>query len=147
MDDDTLQGVDGPMYPSLIYDGTTPDAPLAGFMYLSFKSAAGSEPQGFVGPNDHWHYHTRVCLVYKDGAVEAPLGADRDDITVKDCLRVGGKMMASTTYMVHVWTVPGYESAKGVFSEVNPKITCPDGSYYMVKDVAWRINACKSAPA
>ena len=56
-------------------------------------------------------------------------------------------MTAVTTYMVHVWSVPGYESPKGVFSEVNPRITCPDGSYYVVKDVAWRINACKSAPA
>jgi len=63
MDDDTLQGLDGPMYPALIYDGTTPDSPLAGFMFTSFKSASGAEPQGFVGPNDHWHYHTRVCLV------------------------------------------------------------------------------------
>ena len=147
MDDDVLQGLDGPMYPALIYDGTTLDAPLAGFMFTSFKSASGAEPQGFVGPNDHWHYHTRVCLVYKNGAIEAPFGADRDNVSVRDCLEVGGHMTAATTYMVHVWSVPGYESPKGVFSEVNPKITCPDGSYYMVKDVAWRINACKSAPA
>jgi len=147
MDDDTLQGLDGPMYPALIYDGTTPDSPLAGFMFTSFKSASGAEPQGFVGPNDHWHYHTRVCLVYKNGAIEAPFGADHDDVSLRDCLKVGGHMTAATTYMVHVWSVPGYESPKGVFSEVNPKITCPDGSYYMVKDVAWRINACKSAPA
>jgi hypothetical protein len=147
MDDDVIQGTDGPMYPALIYDGTTSDSPLAGFMFTSFKGPDGAEPGGFVGPNDHWHFHTRVCLVNRNGAVEAPFGADRTDVTLLDCLRVHGHMTAVTTYMVHVWTVPGYESSKGVFSEVNPKITCPDGSYYMVKDVAWRINACKSAPA
>jgi hypothetical protein len=30
-----------------------------------------------------------------------------------------------------VWTVPGYESDLGIFSEVNPAITCPDGTYFM----------------
>jgi hypothetical protein len=147
MDDDVIQGIDGPMYPALIYDGTTPDAPLAGFMFTSFKGPDGAEPGGFVGPNDHWHYHTRVCLVNRNGAIEAPFGADHADVSLRDCLRVGGHMTAVTTYMVHVWSVPGYESPKGVFSEVNPKITCPDGTYYIVKKVGWRINACKSAAA
>jgi hypothetical protein len=32
--------------------------------------------------------------------------------------------------MVHVWTVPGYESDRGIFTEINPAITCPDGTYY-----------------
>src|SRR5262245_7050670 len=146
MDDDVIMGVDGPMYPSLIYDGTAPDSPLAGFMFLSFKNANAGEPEGFIGPNDHWHYHTFVCLVNKNGSIEAPLGADKD-ISLRDCQKVGGRLTVSTTYMVHVWSVPGYESSKGVFSEVNPKITCPDGTYYMVKEVGWRINACKSAAA
>ena len=147
MADDVLQGIDGPLYPALIYDGVTPDAPLAGFMYTSMNGGTGREPQGFVGPNDHWHYHTRVCLVYRNGVIEAPFGADRDNVSIADCLKVGGQMTAVTTYMVHVWTVPGYESPKGVFSEINPKITCADGSYFVVKDVAWRVNACKSARA
>jgi hypothetical protein len=147
MDDDLIQGIDGPMYPALIYDGITPDAPLAGFMFTSLNGGAGKEPEGFVGPNDHWHYHTRVCIVYRNGVIESPLGADRENISLADCQKVGGRLMVITTYMVHVWSVPGYESPKGVFSEINPKITCPDGSYYTVKDVAWRVSACKSAPA
>ena len=32
--------------------------------------------------------------------------------------------------MVHVWTIPGYESIRGVFSDVNPVIACTDGNYF-----------------
>jgi hypothetical protein len=48
---------------------------------------------------------------------------------------------------VHVWTVPGYESPRGTFSEVNPKITCPDGSYHTIgsEDGVVRLNNCRSA--
>lgn len=144
MADDVLQGVDGPMFPSLIYDGTDPDSPIAGFMYLSLK--AGQPPEGFVGPNDHWHYHTNTCVVYRNGVIEAPLGADRN-VTLDQCRAVGGRLIPVTTYMIHVWTVPGYESPRGVFSEVNPKLTCPDGTYYTVpaSKIGFRLNACRRA--
>ena len=45
------------------------------------------------------------------------------------CNDVGGAFIAFTGYMVHVWNVPGYESPDGMFTELNPKITCPDGTY------------------
>lgn len=31
-----------------------------------------------------------------------------------------------------MWTVPGYESSLGTFSDLNPKITCPDGTYHRI---------------
>ena len=37
--------------------------------------------------------------------------------------------------MVHVWTVPGYESELGVFSDLNPALTCPDGTYHRIPTV------------
>jgi hypothetical protein len=145
--EDLIQGVDGPMTPMLVFDGTAPDAPLAGFMLLSFQGSAQNPPDGFHGPNDHWHFHTNTCIVTRNGVIEAPLGADRD-VNVRDCRAVGGQLIAVTTNMVHVWTVPGYESPNGVFSEVNPKITCSDGTYYTVKErVDFAINRCKSAQA
>ena len=61
--------------PMLIFDGLDPDAPLAGFMYIAYGT--GAEPEGFAGPNDHWHYHERVCIVYQpDGTIDTPFGAD-----------------------------------------------------------------------
>ena len=119
-------------WPVLIYDGWEPDSPVAGFMYMA-DGPDGEAPRGFIGPNDHWHYHTDVCIVYEDGVVEAPLGADRS-ATKAQCDQFGGFLIDRTGHMVHVWTVPGYESDKGVFSEVNPALACPDGTYYERED-------------
>ena len=148
MADDTIQGVDGPMYPMLVFDGTDPDSPLAGFMFLSMKSRASGVVDGFIGPNDHWHYHTNVCIVHRNGVIESPFGADAD-VTIQQCREVRGQFMPVTTNMVHVWTVPGYESPNGVFSEINPKITCPDGTYYRVPTgkTGFRLSSCKSEAA
>jgi hypothetical protein len=114
---------------AIIYDGTEPDSPVAGFMYYSMS---GEAPEGFVGPNDHWHYHDNVCLVSNpDGSLDAPLGADRE-VTDEQCARLGGNLLHVTQWMAHVWTVPGYESEMGTFSEINPALTCPDGTYHQI---------------
>ena len=48
---------------TIIYDGTKSDSPIAGFMYMSVAMGPNAkEPDGFAGPNDHWHYHTGICL-------------------------------------------------------------------------------------
>jgi hypothetical protein len=117
--------------PMLIFDGTGRDAPLAGFMYLDYRSKG--VPQGFAGPNDVWHFHERVCIVMNSkGEIETPLGADDDTITEETCAKVGGNLIKATGYMVHVWNVPGYESPDGMFHELNRKITCPDGTYHKI---------------
>jgi hypothetical protein len=114
--------------PMLIFDGVEPDAPLAGFMFLAYGTQG--EPEGFVGPNDHWHYHEKVCIVTRPGGVfDTPFGADLEGVTEEMCNDVGGSFITFTGYMVHVWNVPGYESPDGMFTELNPKITCPDGTY------------------
>jgi hypothetical protein len=134
---------------SLIYDGYTDDAELAGFMYYSFKPVEDGPPEGFAGPNDHWHYHDNVCIGFEDGTITAPLGADLP-VTAAQCEAVGGRFIDQTTWMVHVWTVPGYESERGVFSDLNPSITCPNGEYYIVDQSEWvkySKSICKDAPA
>jgi hypothetical protein len=132
---------------SIIYDGVEPTSRVAGFMYYS---ASATEPEGFAGPNDVWHYHTDICIkLNPDGSTDAPLGADRST-TKEQCDAVGGIMLARTQWMTHVWTVPGYEVAEedgGVFAEVNPALTCPDGTYYMMPIEEWPahpLNVCRS---
>jgi hypothetical protein len=119
------------LHPStIIYDGTKPDSPIAGFMYIAnAMGAARAEPEGFAGPNDHWHYHTGICLVRGDkGATEA-LGFD-GSITMESCRAKQGQWVAVTQYLLHVWTVPGYTNALGVFAHMNPALTCGDGTYF-----------------
>ena len=57
----------------------------------------------------------------------------------------GGFFVAQSGYMVHVWTVPGYESPDGVFSGLNRKVTCPDGSYHKSTDGGTATSTCKNA--
>lgn len=130
---------------SLIYAGTDPSSPIAGFMYYSMSKI---EPTGFPGTNDTWHYHSNVCIKRTAAGTEAPFGADRGDVTVDMCKGVGGVMLNTTQWMVHVWSVPGWENdSGGVFAEVNPKLGCSDGTYYRLSDeelVAMPINSCQS---
>jgi len=115
---------------TIVYHGTTPDSPIAGFMYMSIAmGTTGKEPVGFAGPNDHWHYHTGVCIKPgANGAIEA-LGFD-GSITAVTCKEKGGNWVAATQYLLHVWTVPAYTNPLGVFAHANPALTCSDGTFY-----------------
>lgn len=132
---------------SIIYDGTEPDSPVAGFMYYATTPA---EPEGFAGQNDVWHYHTSTCLTMTDGEINAPFGADLE-VTDAQCGQVGGFMLDQTQYMVHVWSVPGYNDVPGgVFAEVNPALDCQDGTYWRLPQSAWPdhlLNVCESGAA
>ena len=45
-----------PAKPSeLLFDGTAPDSKIVGLSYLTLHP--GGAPDGFAGPNDHWHQH------------------------------------------------------------------------------------------
>jgi hypothetical protein len=132
--------------PMLVFDGLDPAAKLAGFMYLAYGT--NSEPEGFAGPNDHWHFHEHVCIdTGPDGKITTPFGADLEGVTEQMCTDVGGNWIDNTGYMVHVWNVPGYESPDGVFTELNRRITCPDGTYQRVDlaDLGDRDTTCRSA--
>lgn len=119
---------------AIIYAGTDPDSPVAGFMFYAMTP---TEPIGFAGPNDHWHYHTNLCLKYgPDGALDAPFGAD-SDVPADLCARAGGNLLEQTQWMVHVWSVAGWESQQGLFGEVNPALACADGTYYELPLEEW----------
>jgi hypothetical protein len=113
----------------LIYDGIEDDSPLAGFMYMAYQE---DSPEGFVGDLDAWHFHTATCIVVTPDGIDTPFGADLSGVTQEMCEGEGGSLIDFTGWMVHVWTVPEYESPEGLFSDLNPKITCPDGTYYTI---------------
>jgi hypothetical protein len=109
---------------TLIYDGTSPTSRIVGLMYLG---GAAQAPEGFAGPNDHWHRHSGVCVKFTAGEIEVPFPADAD-ITKAMCDGKGGMFMNRTTWMVHAWVVPSWESPAGVFSHDNPNLHCADGT-------------------
>jgi hypothetical protein len=122
----TGQGSFDPTKPlSLIYDGISPTSQVTGLMYYGMGE---SPPEGFAGPNDHWHRHSSVCIKNGPGGLEVPFPADAD-VTRAQCAAVQGSFLELTGYMVHAWVVPSWESPLGVFSHDNPDVRCADGSY------------------
>ena len=69
---------------------------------------------------------------------------------------MGDYLLPLTDYMVHVWSpdwanpdgmLPGWENPLGTFGELNPTITCKDGTYHRVPDdklAEHRDNVCLS---
>jgi len=110
---------------SLLYDGTSPTSQIVGLMYFGMGDTA---PEGFAGPNDHWHRHSNVCIKYANGILDVPFPPD-SDVTEAQCAAVGGRYMNITGWMVHAWVVPSWESPAGVFSHENPNLRCADGSF------------------
>jgi hypothetical protein len=110
---------------TLIYAGTSPTSEITGLMYYGMGEAA---PEGFAGPNDHWHRHSNVCIKGGGGGIDIPFPADAE-VTAAQCEGVGGTLMKITGWMVHAWVVPTWESPLGVFSHDNPNVRCGDGTY------------------
>ncbi len=130
--------------PMLIFDGSNPDSRLAGFMYIAF--GVEGVPEGFAGKNDAWHSHSNVCIVVgPDGSTDTPLGADRSDVSKELCDTYGGFLIDNTGYMLHVWTVPGYESSLGVFHEASSALPCPDGTFYSrpIEELGDSLTTCR----
>ncbi len=124
-----------------IYDGTHPDSRIAGLFYMT----PVKDPEGFAGPNDTWHVHRDICIKATPTGIDSPLGADHG-ATKKECDAVGGSLIKKTQYLLHVWTVPGYESPEGVYAHLSSAVTCDDGTYNTIKDVTKvgsRTSICK----
>src|SRR5439155_18023187 len=122
-----------------IYDGTKPDSPVAGLFYNAYVK----DPGGFIGPNDVWHIHRNICIKMAEGAIQAPLGADRD-VTAAQCSAIRGIFIKQTGFLLHVWVVPGYEDSQGLFAHLNPAVTCNDGTYRTIntQDIGYRTSVC-----
>ena len=70
-----------PSAPSeLLFEGTRPDSRIVGLSYLVYHP--GGAPEGFAGPNDHWHQHTfngGLCIAA--GGIAAAGQEDVDSCT------------------------------------------------------------------
>jgi hypothetical protein len=102
----------------LIFDRDGPDGRVLGLMY--YIDTAGRAPDGFAGPNDHWHNHRAACMA--NGLMLAI-----DDVTVGSCTRLGGSLEPlpdkfASRWMLHAWVVRGYTNPWGVFADGNPAL-------------------------
>ena len=113
-----------------------------------YYAMSKDEPQGFAGPNDHWHYH-RTRASSTTPTVRSTHRSARTPKRPPTCAcKPAGRSCQQTQWMVHVWSVPGWESQQGLFGEVNPALTCPDGTYYQLPLEQWKdhpLNSCLSS--
>jgi hypothetical protein len=102
-----------PAVPSmLLFDERRDPARLVGYSY-ALQSA--TLPEGFAGPNDHWHQHRGLCVDNGWVVREQASGPDACD---------GTYIAGGDFWMLHAWVVPGWENRKGEFAPFNPKL-CP----------------------
>jgi hypothetical protein len=102
----------------LLYDGIRPTSRIVGLSFLVFH--LGGAPDGFAGPNDHWHQHTfngGLCIGH-NGLV---IGAE--STSAAECAARGGtKAALNNIWMLHDWVVPGFECSWGVFAPECPEL-------------------------
>ena len=85
---------------------------------LSYYARSETEPEGFAGPNDHWHRHVGLCI-----DADNPFVIGDEDTTEEECRHRGGvKADGADGWMVHAWVVPGWDSPQGVFSAENAQL-------------------------
>ena len=70
---------------SLIYDGTSPTSQIVGLMYVG---SGETMPEGFAGPNDHWHRHSGVCIKGGPNGIEVLFPVDAE-VTEAQCSAAG----------------------------------------------------------
>jgi hypothetical protein len=102
----------------LLYDGTQPTSRIVGLSYLVVN--LNGPPEGFAGPNDHWHQHTfngGLCIA-RGGLV-----VGSESTSAAQCAALGGKKAAlDNIWMLHDWVVPGFECSWGVFAPECPEL-------------------------
>ncbi len=103
-----------PAQPEILLYGR--DGQLVGFNYLVRN--IGGPPEGFAGDDDQWHEHPSLCLSLTTGLV---IGGE--NLSQEACRAIGGFLINfQNVWLLHVWTIPGYESPEGVFSHNNSKV-------------------------
>ena len=116
-----LVGKFDPATPSeLLYDGVADNSKIIGLSYLVFH--LNGPPEGFAGPNDHFHQHNAnggLCLDAGQGVIGG------ESMTEKDCVAKGGKKagaIMANIWMAHAWVAPGWECSWGVFAGECPEL-------------------------
>jgi len=87
------------------------DGKLVGFNYI--VHSGDEPPDGFEGTWDSWHEHQYLCW---DGLVVG------ESTTPDGCPPGTATIDFRGRWLLHVWTIPGWDSPEGIFSHENPRV-------------------------
>ena len=120
--DPSIDSRDSPFAPDrpsgLLYESAAEDAPLVGVQYNAWTSD-GSTPVGFTGQANMWHLHDGTC-VSDEGTWALPLD---ETVTGSDCSRVDATFDDTSSWMLRVWLVRGWENPSGTFAHDHPALS------------------------
>jgi hypothetical protein len=103
-----------PSRPSmLLYGPRLGESHLVGFSYW-VRTSELAGPDGFAGPDDHWHRHFGLCFDQAGLLQREYLNSPRRC----DGLYLNGSDM----WMLHAWIVPGAANTWGMFAPLNPQL-------------------------
>jgi len=97
---------------ALLYGAEGPDAPLVGINYI--VRSGDTPPEGFAGDWDVWHQHENLCLQGGIVVGEVPHG--------QRCPAGQQTYDFDGFWLLHVWTIPGWDSPEGIFSHENSRV-------------------------
>lgn len=96
----------------LLYGAEGPDAPLVGINYI--VKSGDTPPEGFAGDWDVWHEHQNLCLQGGIVVGEVPHG--------QQCPSGQQTFDFDGFWLLHVWSIPGWDSPEGIFSHENSRV-------------------------
>ena len=95
----------------LLYESSVDEARLVGIQYNAW-TADGSTPVGFTGQSPMWHLHDGTCVAVDD-TWALPLD---ETVTGVDCSEVDATLVDTSSWMLRVWLVRGWENPAGTFA-------------------------------
>jgi hypothetical protein len=109
---DQAAGFDPSVVDILLFNGTDENATLVGINYIVYSE--GTPPEGFPGDYDVWHLHPALCL--SGGIVVG-------EVEQGQTCPAGQTTFAFTDFwLLHVWSIPGWEAPEGIFAHANSRV-------------------------
>jgi hypothetical protein len=114
LDWNIFDGEFDPMRPEVLLYGA--QGQLVGVNYIVYSGA--TPPEGYAGDLDHWHEHPTLC---RDLRTTLIVGGE--NLSAAECAALGGEVINfEGWYLLHVWSIPGWESPEGIFSHENSRV-------------------------
>ncbi len=110
-----LDSVFDPMHPEVLLYGRGSNPPLVGINYI-VKSGA-LPPEGFEGDWDVWHEHQWLCVQLPPLPLLV-VGESNDGV----CPSGQYAYPFQGHWLLHVWSIPGWDAPEGLFSHENSKV-------------------------
>jgi len=113
----SIDGTFNPSKPEVLLYGRGDNPPLVGINYIVNTGVGNGPPAGFEGDWDVWHEHQYLCVrlsptILVVGETDVANGCPAGQLT----------QPFQGYWLLHVWSIPGWDAPEGLFSHENGKV-------------------------